>query len=54
MQYLGSGFIGELKEPYLSVVKSLNKLSAYKCAVDVPTGLNADTGFGTFNFSILI
>ena len=43
---LGSGFIGELKEPYLSVVKSLNKLSAFKCAVDVPTGLNADCGYG--------
>ena len=48
---LGSGFIGELKEPYLSIVKSLNKMSAYKCAVDVPTGLNADCGFGTELFN---
>ena len=48
---LGSGFIGELKEPYLSIVKSLNKLSAYKCAVDVPTGLNADCGYGTELFN---
>lgn len=43
---LGSGFTGELREPYLSIVKSLNKISAYKCAIDVPTGLNSDTGFG--------
>jgi ADP-dependent NAD(P)H-hydrate dehydratase / NAD(P)H-hydrate epimerase len=43
---LGSGFIGELKEPYSSIVKSLNKIPAFKCAIDVPTGLNADTGFG--------
>jgi hydroxyethylthiazole kinase-like uncharacterized protein yjeF len=53
---LGSGFIGELREPYLSIVKSLNKMSAYKCAVDVPTGLNADCGYGTelFNSDLTI
>ncbi|MBK7629585.1 MAG: NAD(P)H-hydrate dehydratase [Ignavibacteriales bacterium] len=48
---LGSGFTGELKELYLSIVKSLNKLTAYKCAIDVPTGLNADTGFGDLIFN---
>ena len=48
---LGSGFTGELKEPYLSIVKSLNKISAFKCAIDVPTGLNADTGFGEIVFN---
>lgn len=47
---LGSGFTGELKEPYSSIVKSLNKISAFKCAIDVPTGLNADTGFGDIVF----
>lgn len=47
---LGSGFTGELKEPYLTIVKSLNRISAYKCAIDVPTGLNADTGFGVLVF----
>ncbi len=47
---LGSGFIGELREPYSSVVKSVNKISAYKTAIDVPTGLNADTGFGALVF----
>lgn len=48
---LGSGFSGELKEPYSSLVKSLNKISGFKCAVDVPTGLNADTGFGEIVFN---
>lgn len=47
---LGSGFTGELKEPYSSIIKSLNKIPAYKYAIDVPTGLNADTGFGNVIF----
>ena len=47
---LGSGFTGELREPYLTIIKSLNKISAYKCAIDVPTGLNSDTGFGDLVF----
>ncbi len=47
---LGSGFVGELKEPYSSIIKSLNKISAYKIAIDVPTGLNADTGYGKIVF----
>jgi len=47
---LGSGFTGELREPYSSVVKTLNKFSSFKCAIDVPTGLNADTGFGNLIF----
>ncbi len=29
----------------------MNKIAAFKCAVDVPTGLNADTGFGEIVFS---
>ena len=48
---LGSGFTGELNEPYSSIVKSLNKIQAFKSAVDVPTGLNADTGFGEIVFN---
>jgi ADP-dependent NAD(P)H-hydrate dehydratase / NAD(P)H-hydrate epimerase len=42
---LGSGFTGELKEPYSAIVKSLNNITGFKCAIDVPTGLNADIGF---------
>lgn len=48
---LGSGFVGKLKEPYSSIIKSLNKISTYKVAIDVPTGLNADTGFGEIVFN---
>ena len=43
---LGSGFTGELREPYLSIINSLNKIPVCKCAIDVPTGLNSDTGYG--------
>lgn len=48
---LGSGFTGELKNPYLEIVKFLNKINTYKCAIDVPTGLNADTGYGNVVFN---
>lgn len=48
---LGSGFTGELKNPYLEIVKYLNKINAYKCAIDVPTGLNAETGYGNVIFN---
>lgn len=47
---LGSGFSGELKEPVLSIVKELNNLKAHKIAIDVPTGLNADSGYGDVIF----
>jgi len=43
---LGSGFSGELKEPISSLISKLNSISTKKVAIDVPTGLNADTGFG--------
>ncbi len=48
---LGSGFTGELKTPYSDIIKYLNKINAFKCAIDVPTGLNADTGFGSLIFN---
>ncbi|MDO8549195.1 MAG: NAD(P)H-hydrate dehydratase [Ignavibacteria bacterium] len=43
---LGSGAKGELREPYKSIVEKLNKIKAYKAAIDISTGLDADTGFG--------
>ena len=43
---LGSGAKGELREPYKSIVEKLNKLEAAKIAIDIPTGLDADTGYG--------
>jgi NAD(P)H-hydrate epimerase len=43
---LGSGTTGELKSPYLEIIQKLNEFKAIKVAVDIPTGLNADTGYG--------
>ena len=48
---LGSGFSGDLKEPIVSIINELNKFRAIKIAVDVPTGLNADTGSGDLIFN---
>ena len=42
---LGSGAKGALREPYLSIVKYLNKLKVKKAAIDIPTGLDADKGY---------
>lgn len=43
---LGIGITGLLKEPYNEIVSIINKIECYKAAIDIPTGLNADTGFG--------
>lgn len=53
---LGSGFKGELKEPYYSIVNTVNKFRSVKCAIDIPTGLNSDTGSGdcVFNSDLTI
>ena len=48
---LGSGIHGELKEPYSGCVKKLNSFSGYKIAIDIPTGLNSDTGFTSNSFN---
>ncbi len=48
---LGSGFSGELKEPILSIVKKVNSFPNKKVAIDVPTGLNSDTGYGSVVFN---
>ena len=47
---LGSGSKGELKEPYLSIIRELNKINAFKIAIDIPTGLDADKGSGELIF----
>ena len=41
---LGTGISGEIKEPYASAINYINKLNCFKFAVDVPSGLNPDTG----------
>lgn len=47
---LGSGIEGSLREPYLSIVKYLNKLNSIKIAIDIPTGLNTDNGYAKESF----
>ena len=48
---LGSGIQGTLREPYLSIIKKLIAFKAIKVAIDIPTGLNADTGYTEFSFN---
>jgi ADP-dependent NAD(P)H-hydrate dehydratase / NAD(P)H-hydrate epimerase len=47
---LGSGAAGPLKEPFSSVIKEINKLNSYKIAIDIPSGLDADQGYGELIF----
>ena len=41
---LGTGTKGKLKPPILQLVKKINASDAFKVAVDVPTGIDSDTG----------
>jgi hydroxyethylthiazole kinase-like uncharacterized protein yjeF len=41
---LGTGTKGKLKAPVLQMVEYINSLQAFKIAVDVPTGIDSDTG----------
>ena len=41
---LGTGTKGKLKPPITQIVEYINALAAFKIAVDVPTGLDSDTG----------
>lgn len=41
---LGTGIIGDIKEPISSVINNINDSKAFTLAVDIPTGLNPDTG----------
>ncbi len=43
---LGTGAKGALREPYAEIVNKINTFRVIKVAIDVPTGLNADTGYG--------
>jgi len=43
---LGSGSVGELQGQLKEIIEMVNSFHAKKVAIDVPTGLNADTGFG--------
>jgi NAD(P)H-hydrate epimerase len=41
---LGTGTKGTLRPPILQMVKKINAMDAFRVAVDVPTGIDADTG----------
>lgn len=41
---LGTGISGEVREPYASVIKAMNSCAMPILAVDLPSGLCADTG----------
>jgi hydroxyethylthiazole kinase-like uncharacterized protein yjeF len=41
---LGTGTKGKLKPPITQIVDAINGLEAFKLAVDVPTGIDSDTG----------
>ena len=41
---LGTGISGEIREPQASVITFINKSNAFKLAVDVPSGVDPDTG----------
>ncbi len=41
---LGTGISGEIREPYASAINYINRTDCYKFAVDVPSGLDPQTG----------
>jgi len=41
---LGTGARGSLRPPILQLVEGINEMDAFRVAVDVPTGIDADTG----------
>lgn len=41
---LGTGSKGRLKPPILQLVEKINSLDAYRVAVDIPSGIDSDTG----------
>jgi NAD(P)H-hydrate epimerase len=41
---LGTGISGKIREPYASAIDLINKSKVFKLALDVPSGLDPDTG----------
>ena len=41
---LGTGITGEIREPYASAINFINESNCYKFAVDVPSGVDPQTG----------
>jgi len=42
---LGTGIKGKLREPYLGAIKRINKNKVPVLSIDIPTGIEANTGF---------
>jgi NAD(P)H-hydrate epimerase len=40
----GTGITGEIKDPLATLIKNLSESKAHKVSVDVPSGINPDTG----------
>lgn len=40
----GTGITGEIKDPLATLISNLSKAKAFKVSVDVPSGINPDTG----------
>ncbi|MCE1188365.1 MAG: NAD(P)H-hydrate dehydratase [Ignavibacteria bacterium] len=47
---LGSGAAGELRSPFTEVIRAANESPATRIAIDIPTGLDAETGACSFGF----
>ncbi len=47
---LGTGATGKLKAPYDKIITKVNEFNAIRVAIDIPSGLNADTGSGDIVF----
>lgn len=41
---IGTSLHGPLRPPFLQMVQAINKAAAYKVSIDIPTGMEADTG----------
>ena len=41
---IGTSLHGPLRPPFLQMVEAINKADAYRVSVDIPTGMEADTG----------
>jgi len=46
----GTGFRGNLTMPYDEIILTLNDQYAMRVAIDIPSGINAGTGYGTIAF----
>ncbi|MBU1095385.1 MAG: NAD(P)H-hydrate dehydratase [Bacteroidetes bacterium] len=47
---LGTGTMGQLKPPYASIIEKMNEFTAYKVAVDIPSGLDLNNSTGSIVF----